>query len=1116
MKLRLFTIVLLAGTLCAAIWGASAYAQSSDTNLEITEFAMEPIEPLTSPHAYDPKQAGGNSDVALYWRFCGPGLEVTDITNVSGAWHVTTSTPHNMPGFSFAKITGATRLGAPASVNGLWGAGAVDADTFRLNFVSRPPDLGERYSSGTHAQIPSGNTTEDYGCVGEQPTGKLADFKVKLPPGFLGDPTSAEACPTFLVIASSCSDRSILGHSVTETVVEGANATALPNRIPTPVYNVQTMGLEPARLGTNQLPSEPTGPFPIEISLRTTEDYGINSALVDIPKNLGGPQALVTQIETILCARVPCKATDSLESTTVEPLARTRPFFRNPTSCDKPATAVLEARSWARPGIRQTKTKSYSFTPTGCDAVQFDLAVADEPTETDKAGIASGHRVSLAYPDYDEADIWQSQLKDVDINLPEGLTLAAAGGVGLKDCSFSQFGVNAAGKQISDAPVTCPEGSQIGTLDVTSPVLDFPLGGRAFFGPVSAPGRPTRTAPWKLFLLIEGAGLRIKLVGDVAVSENGQVSNVFTNQPEVPFTRLDVNLNGGTKAILQNPSECGTHEGSATLVGWAGKTNSTDPANDTDGLLMDPPSVTATGTAEECARPRPFSPVVEEASGTPKSAGANSVSKIVFSRKDGEQDLKSLQLILPPGAAGSLAAAPSCPLAQAQAGSCPDSTRIGTIRNTVGSGNALLTVPGELYLADAMAPGDAASIAVRVPAKVGPIDLGQVVLMNRVQLRESDNALVVTSTDIPAMLEGVPLPIRRVEILVDRPGFFLNPTGCEPRTLTANFNGHEGASSTSQMQLDATNCAALPFGPEITLTAGAPGFTDQFDHPPFQARVVQKAGEADISQARVVLPLILRPHVPFFNEPGALCNDAQAATDTCPAKSRVGNARAFSPLLPYPISGPVHIVQEIGNVLPKVYVYLRGPTGLEVLLKARNSFLQGRRIINTFEAVPDLPQSYFELNLQGGRNGILNNFEDLCQATDSDRRYDATFNAHSGKVVTTQPRLRIQGCEESDLRAASLSSQSVRVSRKGIAKVKVRCKRSKRCSGRLVLRGKGATGAGKLKISGNKSARVKVKFSASEVKRIRKAKRLRTKATLTIGDATAGRSSVTLIGPRRR
>jgi hypothetical protein len=646
---------------------------------------------------------------------------------------------------------------------------------------------------------------------------------------------------------------------------------------------------------------------------------------------------------------------------------------------------------------------------------------------------------------------------------------------------------------------TCPEGSQIGTVSVTSPALEGALSGKAFFGPVSGPGRPTEASPWNLFLLIEGAGLRVKLAGKVVVSESGQVRNFFVNQPEVPFTRLDVRLRGGERAILTSTNTCGTSSGEATLTAYANKS------------VVRTPTVENTG----CTDPRPFNPVVEVAEGIPKKAGANSVSRIVFSRPDGDANLTGLNLSLPAGATGSLAAAPQCPLAQAQAGTCPESTRIGTIRNTVGNGNSLLTVPGELYLSEAMQPGDAASIAVRVPAKVGPIDLGQVVLMNRIFLREADNGLEVQMvSQIPTMLEGVPLPIRRVEILVDRPGFFLNPTGCEPRNLTATFFGEGGVQSASTIALDATDCAALPFGPDIRLIAGGPGNTDQFDHPPFQALVTQEAGEADITNARVVLPLILRPNVPFFNEPGALCNDAQAAARACPPKSRVGNARAFSPLLPYPISGPVHIVQEIGNVLPKVYVYLRGPTGLEVLLKARNSFLQGRRIINTFESVPDLPQSYFELNLNGGPNGILNNFEDLCQATDSDRRFDATFTSHSGKQATTQPRLEIRGCEESNLRAASLSSQSVRVSRKGVAKVKIRCKRTRRCNGRLTLKSRGVTGVTKIRISGRKTVRVNVRFSRSEVRRLRKARRTRSRAQLTIGDATAARSTVTLIARR--
>ena len=219
-------------------------------------------------------------------------------------------------------------------------------------------------------------------------------------------------------------------------------------------------------------------------------------------------------------------------------------------------------------------------------------------------------------------------------------------------------------------------------------------------------------------------------------------------------------------------------------------------------------------------------------------------------------------------------------------------------------------------------------------------------------------------------------------------------------------------------------------------------------------------------------------------------------------------------MLPFELSGPVHIVQETGSVLPKIYVFLRG-RGLEVVLRARNSFLGGRRTINTFEGLPDVPQSYFELSINGGRNGILNNFEDLCTATTSDRKLDARFFGHSGKVVDSQPMLEIRGCEESDIRAASLSSRTIKVSKRGVAKIKIRCKRARRCRGRLALRGKGVTGTGKVAIPGRRSRAVKVKFSRSEIRRLRKARRLRTKGVLTIGDATAARANITLIGPRR-
>ena len=45
----------------------------------------------------------------------------------------------------------------------------------------------------------------------------------------------------------------------------------------------------------------------------------------------------------------------------------------------------------------------------------------------------------------------------------------------------------------------------------------------------------------------------------------------------------------------------------------------------------------------------------------------------------------------------------------------------------------------------------------------------------------------------------------------------------------------------------------------------------------------------------------------------------------------------ITPVLPFQLSGPVYVVQEVGSVLPKLYVVLEGH-GLRVVLHARNSF----------------------------------------------------------------------------------------------------------------------------------------------------------------------------------
>jgi hypothetical protein len=1160
--LIVFTLIVMLGV------PATVVAQQAPIgSAEVHEFYMHPST----------TQAGGHPDLHLFFRFCDPLPHVIDATNAppGSPIVITTLEPHGIPN---------APAGTQVTTRGI--AGNLNANQQFASAIYLTPTSFELRDLNTGAPISGSGTYKGGGWVSQAPLHgctnapdggqlnmQIRRFLLQLPPGLLGNPLVVPSCPAKQWVASDnrnfpgqgCPYGTQVGQANTRTITLGFLQFMII--APTGIYRVPENGLEPARLGTDVLVGDPPGPVPIQIKLRTSPagaDYGINSAVIDLPKNLGGPQAAISEIETNLCAYAPCTvprdpldaAKNYDEPVTTERLPGARPFFVNPTSC-QPAIGTLAAWSWRHPEVMDSRTSTDvvnnqvvpSFTPTGCDKVPFDAHLSVDPTENTQAGAPSAQQVAIDYchpapptrtpascvngTDYADDEIWESALRHADVTLPEGMTLSPGGGVGLEGCDFEQFGVTSAGKQDNDDPPTCPKGSQVGTITVDTPVLpDGALSGKVFFGCnrvrpapdqdydkpcLTTSGRPTPDNPWKLFLYIEGAGLRIKLVGDVDVSPTGQIHNKFLEQPLVPFNRLEINLRGGDRSIIANPdgpantdtadpSDCESHTGNALLTGWADT-----PSQNVDKKATSTPTVTPTG-----CDPKPFAPSVDQAGSDPEQAGANTTSFITISRGDGQPDIKSLKLSLPVGAVGSLSAVPKCALAAAQAGTCPDGTRVGTVKTTVGTGNSLLATSGSLYLAEPSVNGDAATLALVVPAKVGPIDLGQVVVLNRVMLRPSDTGVDAVTTEIPNILEGVPLHVRKIEIRVDRPGFFINPTGCDPRPLIATFNAYDGQTATSTINLAAKGCENLPFAPKLRLIAGAKGQNAQLKHPPLTAIVTQGPGEANIKSSQVILPDLLRPNAVQFNVPGGLCSDAQFAARACPAPSLAGSARVITPVLPFQLAGPVYVVQEVGSVLPKLYVVLRGE-GLEVVLRARNSFLKAIKTINTFELLPDVPQAYFELKIRGGPGGILNNFYNACGVgrQKSHRQFDYTFTGQNGKVVKKVAMLEQEGCNVSAASlGASISSSVIKVNRKGVGKLRIRCKATKKCSGRVTVSAKGVKAAKKFSIKAKKSKVLKLKFSKKEVKKIRKKKRLKSKAAAKVGGKTSKRS-VTLVPTKR-
>jgi hypothetical protein len=214
-----------------------------------------------------------------------------------------------------------------------------------------------------------------------------------------------------------------------------------------------------------------------------------------------------------------------------------------------------------------------------------------------------------------------------------------------------------------------------------------------------------------------------------------------------------------------------------------------------------------------------------------------------------------------------------------------------------------------------------------------------------------------------------------------------------------------------------------------------------------------------------------------------------------------------TPVLPFQLAGPVYVVQEAGSILPKLYVVLRG-RGLQVVLRARNSF-QGIRTVNTFDNLPDVPQANFELDIRGGPGGILNNFYDACGVARQHRAFDYTFTGQNGKVVKKTTTLEQEGCVSISSVRASITSRTVKVLRSGIATLRVRCLATKRCKGRASLSAKGVRASKSFSIGARSTKAVKLKFSKKALGKIRKARRMKARAVVSVAGKST-RKSITL------
>ena len=221
--------------------------------------------------------------------------------------------------------------------------------------------------------------------------------------------------------------------------------------------------------------------------------------------------------------------------------------------------------------------------------------------------------------------------------------------------------------------------------------------------------------------------------------------------------------------------------------------------------------------------------------------------------------------------------------------------------------------------------------------------------------------------------------------------FVVLPTSCGAKVLGTDKTTYQDATvSSATASLTTSGCENVPFAPTIEAKVGGPGQNAADKKPQLTVTVRQAVGEAATKGAVVRLPQSLSPNVPALQ---IQCTEAQLAASACPESTIKGFASAKTPLLPFALSGPVHLMEN-PNGLPKLAVLLRGP-GVSVRLNA-DLELSATGLVNTFTNIPEVPLSEFTLAFAGGEAGTLFNAKDLCTGAGG---LSATFTGHNGKVV---------------------------------------------------------------------------------------------------------------------
>jgi hypothetical protein len=350
-------------------------------------------------------------------------------------------------------------------------------------------------------------------------TDDVDDTFVRLAPGLLGNPQAASLCSRAQLRSSpGCPASARVGSvRVIATIHLLPPLASLPDQaIDGTVYNLRPVGGEPARLGLKLQPLALPAPLPSALPpvylespvyLRPGPDgIGLESIFADQPRTQSGLNVQITSVRLTFRGR-----------------ASRGSFMRMPTSCG-PGTSLARVNSWDAPSVFSTRT--WSFSPTGCDSLGF------APTASGSLGAPGATRPRSRPPVSTTLhfDPEQAALEVAEVTLPPsiGPNVAVLG----RACPRAQADAN-----------QCPASSRVGTATIVSPLQATPVS-----GPVYLAFNTDASLPGLIIKLPPPVDLRVD--GVIEATPTG-LRNTFAGNPDLPLRSFKLEFEGGANGPLE-------------------------------------------------------------------------------------------------------------------------------------------------------------------------------------------------------------------------------------------------------------------------------------------------------------------------------------------------------------------------------------------------------------------------------------------------------------------------------------------------------------------------------------------------------------------------------------